>query len=615
MPQTTSLRQPSAKEKALIVVLAVYAVAVIGLDTFRPFLHGGQANSWPLRWYPIATLGFEADNNGKVVSVDEGGPANALGIRPGQQIELSSVRPDRRAINKFVYVAHGSSYTMHVVAGPNAPFEVTVPAMDERIEGWNAITLLIAQASALFFIALCVYLVWHSATWSTWGFFLYGMWFNSGQYFVWYANLPTAGLVIFDALQAVVQALALTGFLAFALHFPDEEAPPLTRGHRLYLLGGAWAVLFISGGLAFFNFILGWRTEIPYRIYYACTFVVYFLAVWLFLHNYRRLPEQRPRMRWIVAAGLIGLPCFLLADIYEATDLFRYLPFGIDAWVRNHDWVLNLMYGCNVLLPAAVVYTALHHEVMSVRFGITRAVILSTVFVVSIAAVDQAAKLPIESFMEERAALKPFAIPLSFLLAVGLALIHNPLHGAVERLCAPRWHRARRRLQELAQRLVDDDDITLVDVDRALVEDTASALWLKCAALFRRQPGDVFVLQTHVNWPVDAKQTLRAGDPWIRSVTTGPVRLTYPDEAPRAPALAVPVVRRVTRHPASRLVLYGHHLTREQIDPDEIRILDEISRAAALAYMRLEVEAASDASHGSVSTTPSDRSDSAAHKG
>ncbi len=609
MSQPTSLRKPLAKEKTLIVVLAVYAVAVVSLDTFRPFLRNGQASSWPLRWYPIATLGFQADNNGTVISVDADGPAAARGIQPRQEIELSSVRPDRRAINKFVYVAHGSSYTMRVVAGPNAPFEVTIPAAEERIGGLNAMTLLIAQASALFFIALCVYLVWHSATWSTWGFFLYGMWFNSGQYFVWYANLPTAGLVIFDALQAVVQALALTGFLAFAMHFPDEEASRWRRAHWLYALGGVWAVLFVSGGLGFLNFVLGWWTEIPYRIYYVCTFVVYFLAGWLFLHNYRRLPEQRPRMRWIVAAGLIGLPCFLLADIYEATDLFRYLPFGIDEWVRNHDWVLNLMYGCNVLLPAAVVYTALHHEVMSVRFGITRAVILSTVFVVSVAAVDQVAKLPIESFMEERAALKPFAVPLSFLLAVGLALIHNPLHGAVERVCAPRWHRARRRLQELAQRLVDDDNITVVDVDRALVEDTATALWLKCAALFRRQTNDVFVLQKHVNWPKDAKQTLRADDPWIRSVTTGPLRLTDPDEAPLEPALAVPVVRRVTRHSASRLVLYGHHLTREQIDPDEIRILDEVSRAAALAYMRLELEAASVPTHGGAAT-PSDGSGS-----
>ena len=614
MPETTSLRKPSAKEKVLIVALAVYAVAVIGLDTFLPFFHGGQASSWPLRWYPIATLGLEVDNNGTVISVDAEGPAAARGIQPGQQIELSSVKPDRRAINKFVYVAHGSSYTMRVVNGPNAPFEVTIPAADERLEGWNAVTLLIAQVSALFFIALCIYLVWHSATWSAWGFFLYGMWFNSGQYFVWYANLPTAGLVIFDALQAVVQALALTGFLAFAMHFPDEEAPRWTRAQLLYLLGGVWGVLFVSGGLGFLNFVLGWRTEIPYRIYYGCTFVVYFLAGWFFLQNYRRLPEQRPRMQWIVAAGLIGLPCFLLADIYEATGLLRYLP-RIDEWVRDHDWVLNLMYGCNVLLPAAVVYTALHHEVMSVRFGITRAVILSAVFVVSIAAVDLVAKLPIESLMEEREALKPFAVPLSFLLAIGLALIHNPLHGAVERLFAPRWHRARRQLQDLAQRLVDDDDITIVDVDRALVEDTASALWLECAALFRRQPGDLFVLQRPVNWPADARQTLRADDPWIRSVTTGPVRLADPDEAPREPALAVPVVRRVTRHPASRIVLYGHHLTREQIDPDEIRILAEVSRAAALAYMRLELEAAADAAQRGASTTPSGPSGSAVNKG
>ena len=595
MSQTTALRKPSGKEKALIVALALYAIAVVGLDTFRPVLHGGQDTSWPLRWYPLATLGMEADNDGNVITVDADGPAAARGIQPGQKIELSSVQPDRRAINKFVYVAHGKSYTMRVISGPNAPFEVTVPAADERIEGWNKVTLLVAQASALFFIALCIYLVWHSATWSTWGFFLYGMWFNSGQYFVWYANLPTVGLIIFDALQAVMQALALTGFLAFAMHFPEEAQPRWIGRHRLYLLGGVWGVLFVSGLAGFLNFMLGWATETPYRIYYGCTLIVYFLAAWSFLHNYRRLPEQRPRMRWIMAAGLIGLPCFLLADMYEATALLRSLPFGINDWIRTHDWVLNLMYGCNVLLPAAVVYTALHREVMNVRFGITRAVILSAVFLVAIALVDRVANLPIETLMMERDALKPFAVPLSFLLAVGLALVHNPLHGAVERVCAPRWYRARRRLEELAQQLEDDDEITIADVDRALVGDTAIALWLKYAALFHRQADGVFLLKTNVNWPDGAKQTLCADDPWICSVTNEPLRLADPDEARREPALAVPIVRRVTRHPVSRLVIYGHHLTREQIDPDEIRILGQVSRAAAFAYRRLEAEAAADA--------------------
>ena len=155
------------------------------------------------------------------------------------------------------------------------------------------------------------------------------MWFNSGQYFVRYANLPTVGLITFDALQAVMQALALTGFLAFAMHFPEEAEPRWIGRHRLYLLGGVWAVLFVSGLAGFLNFVLGWATETPYRIYYGCTLIVYFLAAWSFLHNYRRLPEQRPRMRWIMAAGLIGLPCFLLADMYEATALLRSLPFGI----------------------------------------------------------------------------------------------------------------------------------------------------------------------------------------------------------------------------------------------------------------------------------------------
>ena len=596
MATPTRLRTPPAGEKALIVILAAYAIALIGLDTLRPFLHGGQGSAWPLSWYPIATLGFQSDNNGRVTQVDADGPAAESGIRPGQQIELASVKPDRRAINKFVYVAHGSAYTMHIVSGPDAPFEASIPAFDETLERWNATTLLLAQFSGFFFIALCTYLVWRSATWSTWGFFLYGIWFNSGQYFVWYANLPALSLGVFDALQALIQALAMAGFLAFALYFPDEERPPWSSRQRLTLLSAVSAVLLISGALGYLNYVLAWRTEVPYRIYYAFTLVVYCLAVWIFLHNYRRLPEHRPRMRWIVAAGLIGLPCFLLADAYEATNLFHYLPFGIDDWVSNHDWVLNLLYSCNVLLPAAVVYTALHHEVMSVRFGITRAVILSCVFVASIAAVDALAKLPIETFMEQRAALKPFVVPLSFLLAVGLALIHNPLHGMVEWACSPRWHRARNQLRELARRLVDDDDITLVEVDRALVEQTVTALWLKCAALFRREPGDVFVLQTQVNWPDHVKQTLRADDVWFRSATIEPVLLTDPDEAPGEPAVAVPVVRRVSHHAASRVVLYGHHLTREQIDPDEIRILEEVSKAAALAYMRLELEAASSVS-------------------
>jgi hypothetical protein len=56
-------------------------------------------------------------------------------------------------------------------------------------------------------------------------------------------------------------------------------------------------------------------------------------------------------------------------------------------------------------------------------------------------------------------------------------------------------------------------------------------------------------------------------------------------------------------------------LTHEQIDPDEIGTLDEVSRAAALAYMRLELEAASEEGHGGTANTASGRSRRAANKG
>ena len=67
-----------------------------------------------------------------------------------------------------------------------------------------------------------------------------------------------------------------------------------------------------------------------YDAYQACTIVIFLVAAVFLLWKYRRLPAERPRMRSIVTAGLIGLPCFLIADAYEATGLFTHLPFGIE---------------------------------------------------------------------------------------------------------------------------------------------------------------------------------------------------------------------------------------------------------------------------------------------
>lgn len=583
-----------------MVVIALYAVAVVGLDTLRPF-QSTPGTVWPLSWYPIATLGFDADNDGKVIAVDPDGPAWRAGLRVGQHIDLPSVAPDRRAIDNFVYVAHGSTYTLRVGDTPNDMRDIRIHAVDAKLEGLDAATLLVAQASALFFIALCCYLVWRRATWSTWGFFIYGMWFNAGQYFVWYANLSTVGLAGFDALQALIEPAALTGFVAFALFFPEDRPPPMRRpvAWKL-LLAVVFVMLVVTGSARFLNYLLAWRTEAVYDAYNACAFVGFLIAASLLVKNYRRLPEQRPRMRWIVAAALIGLPCFLLADAYEATSLFNDLPFGIEDWIRAHDWILNLLYSMSALLPAAVTYTAFSQEVMSVRFGLTRAVVLSGVFVVMVSLLHLAASSPVESFIEHRGALKPLAVPVSLVIAMGLSLIHNPLHGLVERLCAPKWHRAKVELKAIAQRLLDDDSLTATDVDGLLVHGVAQALWLERAALFAREQGDRFVLRATFNWPAEASQELRADHPWARCEGYEPVRLVDPDQALDSPELVVPI-RHAQRQPASHLVLYGHHVTAERIDPDEMSLIRNVARAAAFAYMRLALDAQVESAPGDAS--------------
>ena len=79
-------RRPSLAERIAIAALTVYAAAVIALDTARPFLlaRPDSGAGWPRRWYPIADLGFEADNDGRITSVDPGGSAWQAGLRAGQ---------------------------------------------------------------------------------------------------------------------------------------------------------------------------------------------------------------------------------------------------------------------------------------------------------------------------------------------------------------------------------------------------------------------------------------------------------------------------------------------------------------------------------------------------
>ena len=595
--------------KPIIVLLALYAVLVIAFDTGRPFFnvaaHPGEGQWWPQRWYPIAKPDFETDKDGKVTT----GSAKNPGIKEGNHIDLASIRPDRRIINKFVFVAHDSSYSFRVRQNGWQPAVETVKAEGETFNPSEKWMLLLAQMAGFIFIVLGGYLAWRHPAPQTWGLFLYSVGFNSGQYFFWYANLPISELIIFNFVQAFFQAVGLTGFLAFALYFPYDDL----RGRRggaqpylSYLLGVTLGVLFVFNSWGFMTLVKPWPTEGAWDIYYGMTWIVYGLSAWLLWSTYRTRPRAAPKVRWIVLSGIWGLGWWLLADIYETTsgldwlaNLLAHWPYP---WLERH-WgmtrqaILNLMYAQNVWVPIAVVYTARHHRVMGVRYFITRALIFG---VVSLAFIG------VEHFFVEvssktvggRLGLEGFEATLALIVAWIVARLHGPLHRSLEPVLYREWHQAKQELERVKAQLIYNEALAVRDVNQILVDRVSTALRVGSTALFHRGENGSFVREEPTfRWADGVMKRLPADHCFVdsqkksvrlTSLTTGnPVHLRDPDDEvkeyldeswnERPPILAVPLV---ILKQVSRILLLNRE---EDFDPDEVREIREVGKAAVVA--------------------------------
>jgi hypothetical protein len=634
-------RELSLRGKILLLLLVAYGMAVIVPDTLRPVLTPDTLAAAPAflhRWYPLGTLGFQADNDGTVTSVDlspacrrwitripDGNqaepvsepaaqkvvrrgppcPAWVAGIREGDRIDLAGTElTHRRAVNGLVFVAPDRPVTLHISMGLDIDYaratgsaarDVTLMPTPEQLTGPARLWLLAAQLSAmLVFIGFCAYLVWNHPTAETWGLFLYGAWFNSGQYFVWYANLPPAALAYFDCLQVFFQALGLTGLLVFALHFPRDSVEGWRRMCQAWLVVPFLAL--VGAGLwGFCNYFFGWQTEAAYRLYYYITYAVYLGIAFLFWHTYHTQPDERPRIRWVILGAAWGLLCFLIADTYEATSMIemvnRVMPVTLPPLPQS---VLDFLYLQNIAFPLAVFYAVRHHRVIKVRIAITRFAALMIALGVSFIVVGYV-DLRLEHYIKERMPqyLSVFTLAPVWLV---LFLLRERLYDLLDRVMFRTWHQAERKLEALADYLDERGPLNLDQINGALVEEPARALDLTSAALFRRADGGAFEYELGVRWPDAILGTLRADDPLVTMLTDHEPRHLQDldwDARPEAadiekPALAVPIV---VEGVVTRIVLFGPHTTGEDLDRDEVRVLRQLSRAAAAAYEHLISEA------------------------
>src|SRR6516225_2535082 len=257
---------------------------------------------------PLGSLGFAANNNGLIYDVQgpfatpAGSPAWQAGLREGARVDLAAMRcipvesarcRDTLAVlggmGGIQWVWPGRQVSLRIIPATSAQARnVVLTARTPPVDGQTRLVLLLNQIVAVLFILAAAWLVWTRPGPMTWGFFLYAMWFNPGQLYVFYAVLqehPRA-LLAQEVAQALAQAAGYTGFVLFALSVP-HGTDAVTR--IAFLAGYAVDVLVLA-------ILLNRRSGQP--------------------------PQDYQRLRWVIWGAMIGLPAFIFADSNDSTTLW-----------------------------------------------------------------------------------------------------------------------------------------------------------------------------------------------------------------------------------------------------------------------------------------------------
>ena len=459
--------------------------------------------------------------------------------------------------------------------------------------------LLLAQLSAVLFIALAFWLVLSRPSVATWGFFLYAIWFNPGQYYVFYAWLqhwsPTV-LLGQEVAQAVFQAIGYCGFVLFALRFPQNEIAPQWRRleQALPLIGGV--VLFVQ--LYAFLPVFGIRAEWAVDATFIAGLLIDALVLAVLFIRYRQHSrEDRHRLRYVFWCSVFGLAAFIVAEIDVATTLVS---------VRMPDAVIYLLYSLNASVALAVWHAVRKYRVVDIKFTLSRQgtyLLLWAVVASPLIWLNEVADTYRETarhYFEDADVLTKIAmVSLLFLAAVPVKFAIDRVHEYVvelfDRLFFRKLQLAEKVLDEVADELAHADDKLSVDrVEDALVDVPAKALDLASAALFRLENGS-YRRTCARDWPSDAIAALPAQDAIVRKLESGRrsgLRFD-PSELPAdwpsgtaAPALVEPV-RCAGRIEA--LVFYGGHRGGDDLNDDELGLLEKLAAAASTAFATLEL--------------------------
>lgn len=587
--------------RALVIVLTIWGLAVIIPEFARVFID-------------YATLGFEANNDG-LVTVVSGPPASDAGMRRSDCIDLDQTqRRDLLAVfggmGGMTYVRPGLEVTLYVEPAPctRAHSLATPRVLKARATAAtpaNRLMLALVEILGVFFIAIGAVLVWQRPSAMTWGFFLYGVWFNPGQYFVFYAQLQRFPylLLLQEFLQSAAQAVGYAGFIVFALRFPRDIVEPQWR-YVERLLPAVVALLFVLQ-LASFGTAMGFRTEAIGRWSYALGYVVD-IAVLLILRFRRKTqpPEDQQRTRWVHWACRVGLFAFIFADSNMATSFWDPVvgPFCTHgsslARLTCDDGVLSettllAFFTLNATIPIAVFHAVRHHRVIDIRFALSRGTTMLLTSII-IAGALAAAGTWIEELLKESLASQILVyVLIVIVMKLVFELLHEQFNHTCDRLFFRRLHFAEKSLRRVADELPRAENFDAID--RKLIVEPAGCLDLASAAVFRREPSGIFRQKTDpIGWAGGRDADLPLEESTLKELARRreAMRLreseAYDPKRPKTfePVIAMPVI---AAQGLVAVALYGAHNTGNDVTAEEHEIMQALVAPAGNAYNGVEV--------------------------
>lgn len=573
------------RQRILLIVLLAWALVMIVPDVLRVV-------------QPLGSFGFYADNDGMIYDVtgpfdaESDSPAWKAGIRDGDKLALSKLRcfPYNRTTCRNALMVLGG--VQLVLPGREATFElkatgdhparqVTLKAAPVPANPFERFIVLIDQIAGILVVVAAAWLVWTRPGAMSWGFFLYVIWFNPGQFYTFYALLQQQPLLLLaqNLASAIAEAVGYVGLILFVLRAPDGEPDRKWRWleRALPVIGALLALLmlFTYGNLT------GYRTETGTRFSILVGFVVAVCAVAILLERTRRKPpEDYQRMRWVVWGCLIGLPAFLLAELASTTTIFET---RWENFTPSED-VIGLLYLVNGILCLFVFEAVRRERVVSVSIPLRRVTILGLTLSIPALLLHHEVE-----YMQQHLAIPNWAW---IVIGAGALYLISRLHEGATHLTDRYFNRDLDKAERtIAAAILKAKDP--LEVDRLLSEQPYRRLKLSSAAAFRRN-GAEFRRDTEGHgWGEKTARNLSPDAPMLAPVANG-VPFAISDEDDSEPGLPGGFSRPVLGVPASNplrcfaVSLYGPHASGADLDTNERAMLKRIAHNAAAVYAELE---------------------------